>query len=60
MTDQPTDRLMTAFYAAVSAIEDGKVGEVEIEERIDTADGAEITLRLVARLEVAPIAVGDD
>lgn len=31
--DAPTTELMTTFFAAVTAVEDGKVDEIELERR---------------------------
>ena len=51
-----SDDLMTAFYAAVCAIEEGKIAECEVEHRVVVGE-SEITLTLTARREVKPYEV---
>ena len=43
---------MTAFYAAVTAVENGQVGEVEVEARYVDPDESEMILTMTVRREV--------
>lgn len=43
---------MTALYAAVTAIEEGKIAEAVVDERIIGPDGTERVLSVEARREV--------
>lgn len=51
---------MAALYAGVTAIEEGKLAEVEVEHRVIDEDGDEVILTVIARREVRPYArMGD-
>ena len=47
MTDQPQADLLTLFYAAVSAVHDGKIDQAEVSQTITVPDGSEITLTVI-------------
>ncbi len=48
--------VMTAFFAAVTAVENGKVGEVELEFRT-SAEDKESVLTMNIRREIRPMGV---
>lgn len=41
--------VMCAFFAAVTAVEEGKVGEVEVEHRVEDGDRIEVTTLTVRK-----------
>lgn len=45
---------LATFYAAVVAVENGQVGEIEIVQQTDT-DGAIVTTTIYVRREVRPV-----
>jgi len=54
MTDQPQADLLTLFYAAISAVEDGKVSEAEVEQHTTLPDGSGLTLTVSFRRDPIP------
>lgn len=58
MTDPLVDP-MAAFYAAVTAVENGQVAEVEVEHR-QTAGDVESILTMVVRREVKHFTMAGD
>jgi hypothetical protein len=42
---------MTAFYAAVTAVENGSVGEIELEYRCMSSNDEEMTMMMTVRRE---------
>ena len=55
-TGYPVDP-MAAFYAAVTAVENGQVAEVELEYRSTTPDDHEVVLTMSVRRDVRSIGV---
>lgn len=52
MIDPSTSSVMTAFFAAVTAVEEGKVAEVEIEHRQIRDDMSEEILTFTIRRSI--------
>lgn len=50
---------MPALYALVMAVEEGKIGEAEIEFETFGGDGPDTTLRISVRREVAPLVIAE-
>lgn len=48
---------MAVFFAAVTSVENGKVGEVELEFRHVTQNGGELIMSMIVRREPRSIAV---
>ncbi len=49
----PVDPMM-AFYAAIRAVEDGKIGEVELEYRHESSEDVSAMLTIAVRKEPRP------
>lgn len=48
---------LTLYYAAVATVEGGTIGEVELNETIQEADGRMVTISVYVRREVKPLTI---